>query len=121
MPIIKPEIQKVLRTAGLVEESNPQGSVDESLINAGLDNESLAEELTGLALRSNNENLRLRAIETALKVKGALKETAPQVPSFTIVIQNSPASVSPDLNSTQGVNPILFPRQSLNSREGKEN
>ncbi len=113
MPLIKPEIQKVLRQAGL-EKERPELSADRSTLDshleqAGLDTQALAEELTGLALRSNNEALRLRALETVLKVKGALKEQPTAIPSFTIVIQNS----GEDLNSTGGVNPILFPRQSL--------
>lgn len=111
MPLIKPEVQKILREAGLEKEprTKPNGTVDENLSLAGLSNESIAEELTHLALNSSNESLRLRALETALKVRGALKETPPVLPSFTIVIQNS----SPDLAKTGGVNPILIPRQSL--------
>jgi hypothetical protein len=110
MPLIKPEVQKILRAAGLEKAARPE---DESLIdklsNAGLSGDALAEELTSLALHSNNDALRLRALETVLKVKGALKEQPAQLPSFTIVIQNS----SKDLSETEGVNPILFPRQSL--------
>lgn len=110
MPIIKPEIQQVLRTAGLLEPSAQEGlTIEESLNQAGLDTSSIAEELSSLALHSNNESLRLRALETALKVKGALKDTPPAIPSFTIVIQNS----SSDLSSTKGASPIVFPRQSL--------
>lgn len=85
------------------------GSIDQQLDFTGLSNEAIAEELTALALHSNNDALRLRALETALKVKGALKDTPPVVPQFTIVIQNS----SQDLTKTQGVSPTLFPRQSF--------
>lgn len=109
MPLIKPEIQKILRQAGLEKDrrSKDDTTMEDRLNSAGLDSEAVAEELTALALRSNNEALRLRALETALKVKGALKEQPTQVPTFTIVIQNS----SKNLDETQGVNPILFPRQ----------
>jgi hypothetical protein len=121
MPLIKPEVQRILRESGLEGSSSLKGSVDEHLNSAGLNNEALAEELTSLALNSNNEALRLRALETALKVKGALKEQTPALPSFTIVIQNS----SPDLSKSGGVNPILFPRSSFslstNKEEQKEN
>lgn len=113
MPLIKPEVQKVLTKAGLLDDNSlSTKSVDENLSHHGLDNSGIAEELAGLALRSNNESLRLRALETALKVKGALRETAAQIPNFTIVIQNSSSS----LDKTQGVNPIIFPRQSLNAK-----
>lgn len=111
MPLIKPEVQKVLKEAGLLS-SKTSTSVIEQLNDAGLTDESIAEGLSELA-NSRNETLRLRALETALKVKGALKDTPPVVPSFTVVIQNS----SHDLSKTEGVNPILFPRQSFKSSE----
>lgn len=115
MPLIKPEVQKILRESGL-DKASREGTVDESLNQAGLNNEALAEELSNLALNSNNEGLRLRALETALRVRGALKEQPTQLPSFTIIIQNS----SPDLSKTGGANPILFPRSSLNSLTSPE-
>lgn len=120
MPIIKPEIQKVLRSAGLLpEEQDSTLTIDENLNLAGLSTEAIAEELSNLALRSGNEALRLRALETALKVKGALKDQPVPIPSFTIVIQNSGS----DLSKTGGVNPIVFPRASLNQgvKEEKPN
>jgi hypothetical protein len=111
MPIIKPEVQKVLRTAGLLpEERAENATIHESLDNVGLTTESIADELAGLALRSNNEALRLRALETVLKVKGALKDTPAVIPSFTVVIQSSDDQ---NLKLTQGTAPHLFPRQSL--------
>jgi hypothetical protein len=105
VPLIRPEIQKILRESGL-EPKAREGTVDEQLNLSGLSNEALADELTHLALNSSNEALRLRALETALKVRGALKEQPAVIPSFTIIIQNS----SPDLTKSGGVNPILFPR-----------
>lgn len=113
MPIIKPEIQKVLRTAGLLPEERAESStIHEGLESAGLTTEAIADELTSLALRSNNEALRLRALETALKVKGALKDTPAQIPNFTVIIQSSAGE---ELSKTQGVAPHLFPRQSLST------
>lgn len=116
MPIIKPEVQKVLRAAGLAKDPLETKSLEENLDLAGLSNESIAEELASLALRSTNENYRIRALETALKIKGALKvEAAPQIPQFTIVIQSSePAS------SNSVPNPIVFPRQSLKHFKSQE-
>lgn len=112
MPLIKPEVQRVLRESGL-DKPERTGTVDEQLTLSGLSNEALADELSHLALNSTNEALRLRALETALKVRGALKEQPPVIPSFTIVIQNS----SPDLTKTGGVNPILFPRMKPSESE----
>jgi hypothetical protein len=117
MPLIKPEIQKILRAAGLEKEpGNESESLIDKLSNAGLSGDALAEEITNIALHSNNDHLRLRALETVLKVRGALKDQPPSLPSFTVVIQNS----NKDLSETEGVNPILFPRQSLNP-ENKKN
>lgn len=109
MPLIKPEVQKILRAAGLSDKSD-SATLDEQLTEAGLSSEQLAENLAGIALRSGNDGLRLRAIETVLKVKGAMKEQVTALPNFTIIIQNfSPQ----ELGRTSGANPILFPRQSL--------
>jgi hypothetical protein len=120
MPLIKPEVQKVLKQAGLIKTSSSQSidrTVSETLTDSGLSDDNLAEELTYLALHSQNEGLRLRAIETALKVKGALKEVSPaSIPSFTIVIQNS----SKDLSKTEGLSPTVFPRQSFSKTTKEE-
>lgn len=100
----------MLKEAGLLKNGQcDTRPITETLEESGLTDDNLADELTHLALHSNNETLRLRAIETALKVKGALKETAPIIPTFTVIINNS----SKDLTKTEGVSPILFPRQSL--------
>ena len=114
MPIIRPEVQKVLRTAGLMEDKaqNPDATIIDQLNQVGLDDENIAKELSNLALNSNNEALKLRALETAMKARGTLKDAAPQIPSFTIIIQNSEQEPR-DFSATHGVNPILFPRQSL--------
>ena len=102
MPLIKPEVQKVLRAAGLEKPERVESLyVHQHLDQTGLSNEKIAEELTDLAINNQNPYLKLRA----------LRDATPAAPNFTIVIQNS----SPDLNfnSTGGVNPIIFPRQSL--------
>ena len=113
MPLIKPEIQNLLRKAGLAPE---QSKIDQTLVEkldcAGLDLDSVLEELNILAKSSGNEALRLRALETALKAHGALKDSAPAIPSFTIIIQDG-ASAHETTNPQ--VNPILLPRQLLST------
>jgi hypothetical protein len=113
VPLIKPEIQKVLRASGLdtSEPSEaPQGSISEKLDRAGLSKDELADELSIIIKSSGNESLRLRAIEQALKAHGVLKESQPvAVPSFTVIIKNSTPSL--DTNS-DSLNQILFPRAS---------
>lgn len=112
MPLMRPEIQAVLRASGLDKTTapaeGPEG-ISDKLNRAGLSADSIADELSELARNSQNEGMRLRALETASKMHGLLKETTQvALPSFTIVIQQgaSPASHNND---------ILFPRQSLNS------
>lgn len=111
MPIIKPEVQKVLRAAGLEKPLNPTRTVDENLDLAGLSNEAIAEALTRIALYADTDHMKMRALETALRVKGAMKEQTQQMPKFTIVIQNT--GNSEKTSRSGGINPILLPRQSL--------
>jgi hypothetical protein len=108
MPLIRPEIQKVLRATGLEKEPT-EGTISEKLSEVGLSDDSIAENLADIATRSGNEALRLRAIETALKVRGALKDQVQNsTPTFNLIIQSCNPSVTPP-----SVNPIVFPRQSL--------
>ncbi len=112
---MKPEIQKVLRASGLDNSiENDDSTISDKLNRAGLGTEQIADELSLLARSTNNESLKLRALETAMKAHGVLKESAPQVPSFTLVIQsNSETQVTSKYNLPAGVNPILLPRQLL--------
>jgi len=118
MPLIKPEVQQVLRKAGLLDEdkSGAEGTFTDGLNSAGLTNEAIAEELVGLALRSSNEALRLRALEIVMKARGTLKEAPVQVPNFTVIIQSD----GQDLTKTRGIAPHLFPRQSLLELQGQD-
>lgn len=111
MPLIKPEIQEVLRQSGLMAEKKQvaAGSLTEKLESAGLGLEETLEELATILKSSTNESLRVRIGETVLKAHGALKETAAAPPSFTIVIQGSEAPALAGVPS--GINPILLPRQ----------
>jgi hypothetical protein len=117
MPLIKPEIQRVLRQAGLSDRPSPEESSDTSfsskLDRAGLSTDEIAEELTVLAKSSGNESLRLRALESAMKAHGILKDI-PQgaAPSFTVVIQSAPGAPT---EGQDALNRILFPRVSLSS------
>lgn len=120
MPLIRPEIQKVLRSAGLMEEpagektAGEDGTLTDKLNDAGLSLREILENLAYTAKESNNEGLRVRCLETALKVHGAMKDSAPAIPSFTIVIQESSSAPTSD-PTIKGVNPILLPRQLLSS------
>lgn len=111
MPLMKPEVQEVLRAAGLApnaSKSAESGSISDKLDRAGLSLEETLEQLAFIAKESGNESLRARCLETVLKAHGALKETAAAPPSFTIVIQEAAGAPVPP-----AINPILLPRQLL--------
>ena len=63
MPLMRPEIQQILRTAGLVKESEskPNQSLSDRLNAAGLSLDELLEELSLVAKTSGNDGLKLRA------------------------------------------------------------
>ena len=115
MPLIKPEVQKNLRALGLEKSDEDNSTIGEKLTRAGLGTEDIADELAHLAKNSANETLRLRALETAMKAHGVLKDAATvQVPSFNVIIQQVDGSNAFEANK------ILFPRTSLGSLEAKE-
>jgi hypothetical protein len=123
MPLIRPEIQQVLRSAGLLSEEKPKGissSLTEKLDAAGIGLDETLEQLAFVAKESGNESLRVRCLETILKAHGALKESAPAIPSFTIVINGSPSSSVESTGLPNGVNPILLPRQLLEQLSGAD-
>lgn len=82
------------------------GSLKGQLSAAYLDRETVLEELRGIISDPNtSSSTKLRAIETVLKMDGALKDTPNNnIPPFIIMI-NDPGSAS------NGPNPILFPRE----------
>ena len=114
MPLIRPEIQAVLRKAGLSKELSgtaEPGGIVERLEAAGLSLDEVLEELATLVKNSGNEAIRLNAAKIALQAHGTLKESSSVVnPSFTVIIENAPAG---NAKFTQGVNPIVLPRQLL--------
>lgn len=68
----------------------------------GLGIDEMLSELREIVINGETDNVKLSAIEKALKMAGALKEqpTGPQV-SFTVIIRDA----------MEGVNPILIPRE----------
>lgn len=122
MPVMRPEVQAILRKVGLggsAADSAEPGSLSEKLSAAGLDLERVLENLAEVANSSGNEALRLSATRDALKMHGALKESANNqstMPSFTIIINDKSGA---DSVLVDGVNPILLPRQLLNKLDLK--
>lgn len=115
MPILKPDIQKALRQAGLSSEPTDANSLQELLTEKEL---TLSDTLDLLKdqLYSSNEAIKQRAVDNLLKLHGVLKEQ-PQaaLPSITIVIKDPGREAAPVgslPNDTQSqINPILIPRQ----------
>lgn len=102
MPIIKPEIQRALRAAGL---SKAESSADVVTI---LDNNRLSvndtiEILSEIAY-GGDTNQRLRAVDASFKLHGLLKDQSAPIPNISIVIQDQFSPV------VEGLNPILIPR-----------
>lgn len=119
MPLMRPEVQAILRKVGLdkTSQQDDPGSLAEKLSAAGLDLETVLSNLAEVANTSGNEALRLSATRDALKMHGALKESANNqstMPSFTIIINDKLGS---DSVLVDGVNPILLPRQLLSTLE----
>lgn len=114
MPLMRPEVQKILRAAGLgtEEKSSSQDSpLAQRLDAAGLSLDDTIDTLASIINSTGNESLKLNAVRDVLKMHGALKETSPAPPSFTIIIQDT--SEAPTSGLPSGVNPILLPRQLL--------
>lgn len=104
MPIINHDIQKALRLAGIVKEENTEDTGIQSRLDRH--NLSLTETLDHLAnivSNADTSTVKLRAVDTILKLHGVLKETAAPPPSINIIINDSKAIT--------GINPILVPRQ----------
>ena len=105
-----------------MRDSQSQQTISEQLDAAGLSLPETLEELALVAKSSGNESLRVRCLETVMKAHGALKETAPAPPSFTIIIQPSSfqeSATTPQVHAgvPLSVNPIFLPRQLLSELE----
>ncbi len=106
MPLLSPEIskiQKVLNNAGLGPKK------DQTILERLEDSQSLNIQSSLDSLGEIMENgetgaIRLRAIETVLKLHGVLKDAQAPPPSITIIIKDASG------NETNGINPILIPR-----------
>ena len=106
MPLINTQseidssVEQMLNAAGIVDKNI---TLANKLVSNGLGVDECVEQLADIARNGDSRDaIRLRAIETGLKLNGALKEAdKPVIPAFTIII-NDPSFVS--------VNPILIPR-----------
>lgn len=117
MPIMRPEIQAILRQVGLEKNTEAPGSLTEKLDAAGLGLDDTLNNLSVIVNGTGNDSLKLQALRDVLKLHGALKENAaPQIPSFQIII-NDPSNVHAATTETPAINPIFMPRQLLTKIE----
>ncbi len=100
MPILRPEVQKVLESVGL--NSTKPDDIKSQLADAGLSLESTLAIVSHIMDHGDSDAIRLKAAEDSLRIHGLMKDQAAPPPSVTIIIRDS---ASPD-----GVNPILIPR-----------
>ena len=104
MPILKPEIQAALREVGLSKST--EGTLSERLDQVDLSISDSLQLLSDVAHGTDNGQLRLKAVETAFRLHGVLKDQQAPIPHVTIVIN--------DPDGPKGPNPILLPRQITN-------
>lgn len=113
MPLIKPEIQKILRDVERSVASKLQDEdVDKSLIEATLEASGLGltetvEALSRITNNATSDAIQLRAVETTLKLHNVLKEGVQGTTTVNIIINDTSGKPSETL---QGIDPILLPR-----------
>lgn len=109
MPLMKPVIEdptaEILRDSGFLSAQGAKSDGDrlkEILENKGLGLDKVVAELADLVNYSREETIRLRAIDTSLKLHRVMEPEGAAAPSVTIVIQSS--------LQQGGVPQILLPR-----------
>lgn len=105
MPIIEHGVQAALRQAGIIkDESELPTDLTSRLERKNLDLDSTLLHLHDIVNGADTSAVKLRAVDTILKLHGVLKDQAAPPPSVTFVIQGG------EVNN-QGLNPILIPRK----------
>ena len=115
MPIIEHAVQEALRNAGLVKnpEVEKEKSIEEMLDESGLTLSETVNHLSDVVTGADTSNTKLRAIETAFKLRGTLKDQAQAPPSINIIIHDGKFGAGTG-NTINGLNPILIPRANRN-------
>jgi len=109
-PLINDPAAEVLRSAGIIrskDDSSDKNELKRILDNNSLSLEEVIQELSLVARESREENTKLRALDTALKLHGAMDDEQVKIPQITIIIQ--------PLNDSQRdpIPSILIPREVL--------
>lgn len=108
MPLISHNVQAALREAGIVKDPNASSDSIESILDSeGLSLRETVAALADVVKGADTSASKKSAIDTALKLRGVLKEKDPAPPTFNIVFS------SPNDKPSDGeirINPILVPR-----------
>jgi len=102
MPLLKPEINSVLESVGLVPKQEPVSELKQTLDSRGLSLDSLTRNLKSIIEYADKEETKLRATELAFKLHKVLNgdNKSPDVPQITFLIKGD------NINLTE----ILTPR-----------
>lgn len=112
MPLIQHNIQAALREAGIVKDPSTENESIESILDSeGLTLRETIRSLADVVTGADTSASKKSAIDTALKLRGVLKEQAAPPPSFNIVFQSP--NDRPDGIGEIKINPILVPRPIL--------
>lgn len=87
MALLSPGIQEALREAGIGVRNSKKSklSIEDALDEAGLTLESSLSVLAELQESGGTDLIRARAAETALKIRGLMKDQVQSPPSITFV------------------------------------
>ena len=115
-------INEILQAAGVIraKSADEKNHLKEILNDSALSLEEVISELSNVVKGSQDESIKLRGIDTALKLHGAMKEEDKSVPSITINIQ-APREAASESEETYGIPSIFIPRALPHSEELKLN
>ena len=112
MPIIQHNVQAALREAGLVKDPNAkEESIEDILDSEGLTLRETISCLSDVVKCADTSASRKSAIDTALKLRGVLKEQVAPPPSFNIVFTSPNDLPMGSSGEVPRLNPILVPRR----------
>jgi hypothetical protein len=102
MPLLRPEVARLLEEAKLTSKGKSSRDIKEVLEDEGLGLADTLGKLKDLRDFSESESTKLRVNEAILKMHGVMKEEGATIPNVTIVIGDAIAGAA---------NPILLPRE----------
>jgi hypothetical protein len=108
MPILKPQIDRLLQQSGVGAKKSDSKDIREILDASGLSLQDTLEKLRDLRDFTESEGTKVRISESILKMHGVMKEEGASIPTINIIIADPGAPT---------INPIILPRELHNSRK----